>query len=45
MYTFSGTKALEDAGLTYDKIEQACVGYVYGMCSTYLPGFQLCIYW
>lgn len=26
----SGTKALQDAGITYDKIEQAFVGYVYG---------------
>src|SRR3569623_2186009 len=26
----SGTKALEDAGIAYDKIEQAYVGYVYG---------------
>ena len=26
----SGTKALEDAGIPYDKIEQAVVGYVYG---------------
>ncbi|KAL3869512.1 hypothetical protein ACJMK2_042183 [Sinanodonta woodiana] len=26
----AGTKALQDAGITYDKIEQACVGYVYG---------------
>ncbi len=26
----AGTKALEDAGITYDKIEQACVGYCYG---------------
>src|SRR5580700_9188088 len=26
----SGTKALEDAGVSYDKIEQAYVGYVYG---------------
>ncbi|MGH9185753.1 MAG: lipid-transfer protein [Acidimicrobiales bacterium] len=26
----SGTKALEDAGIPYDEIEQACVGYVYG---------------
>ena len=26
----TGTKALEDAGLSYDAIEQACVGYVYG---------------
>src|SRR6266496_1591812 len=26
----SGTKALEDAGVGYDAIEQACVGYVYG---------------
>ncbi|RUS72555.1 hypothetical protein EGW08_019692 [Elysia chlorotica] len=26
----AGTKALEDAGLRYEQIEQACVGYVYG---------------
>jgi acetyl-CoA acetyltransferase len=26
----SGSKALEDAGISYDKIEQAYVGYVYG---------------
>jgi acetyl-CoA acyltransferase len=26
----SGTKALEDAGVSYDQVEQACVGYVYG---------------
>jgi sterol carrier protein 2 len=26
----AGTKALEDAGIPYDEIEQACVGYVYG---------------
>jgi acetyl-CoA acetyltransferase len=26
----SGTKALEDAGIAYDEIEQAYVGYVYG---------------
>lgn len=26
----AGTKALEDAGLRYDQIEQACVGYCYG---------------
>ena len=26
----SGTKALEDAGISYDKVEQAYVGYVYG---------------
>jgi acetyl-CoA acetyltransferase len=26
----AGTKALEDAGIPYDAIEQACVGYVYG---------------
>lgn len=26
----AGTKALEDAGITYDEVEQACVGYVYG---------------
>ena len=27
---FAGIKALEDAGISYDAIEQACVGYVYG---------------
>jgi acetyl-CoA acyltransferase len=26
----AGSKALEDAGVAYDDIEQACVGYVYG---------------
>ena len=26
----AGTKALEDAGIPYDKVEQACVGYCYG---------------
>ena len=26
----SGTKALEDAGISYDEIDQAVVGYVYG---------------
>jgi len=26
----AGTKALEDAGIPYERIEQACVGYVYG---------------
>jgi sterol carrier protein 2 len=26
----AGTKALKDAGISYDKIEQACIGYVYG---------------
>lgn len=26
----SGTKALEDAGIAYDEVEQAYVGYVYG---------------
>ena len=26
----AGTKALEDAGVSFDKIEQACVGYCYG---------------
>src|SRR5580700_10341718 len=26
----SGTKALEDAGINYDLVEQAYVGYVYG---------------
>lgn len=26
----SGTKALEDAGISYDQVQHACVGYVYG---------------
>ena len=26
----AGTKALEDAGIAFDEVEQACVGYVYG---------------
>nr|XP_022317931.1 non-specific lipid-transfer protein-like isoform X1 [Crassostrea virginica] len=26
----AGTKALEDAGISYDQVEHACVGYVYG---------------
>ncbi|XP_034311466.2 sterol carrier protein 2-like isoform X1 [Crassostrea angulata] len=26
----AGTKALEDAGISYDQIQHACVGYVYG---------------
>ena len=26
----SGTRALEDAGIPYDEVEQACVGYCYG---------------
>src|SRR3990172_1347210 len=26
----AGTKALEDAGIPYDEVEQAVVGYVYG---------------
>jgi len=26
----AGTKALEDAGIPYDAVEQACVGYCYG---------------
>ena len=26
----AGTKALQDAGIAYDQIEQACVGYCYG---------------
>ena len=29
--SLTGTKALEDAGLSYDKVEQAAVGYVYGL--------------
>ena len=30
LFYLSVTKALADAGISYDKIEQACVGYVYG---------------
>ena len=30
----AGTKALEDAGIGIDKIEQACVGYCYGDSTT-----------
>ena len=26
----AGGKALEDAGISYDQVEQACVGYCYG---------------
>ena len=26
----AGTKALKDAGISYDKVEQATVGYCYG---------------
>ncbi len=26
----AGTKALQDAGIPHDAVEQACVGYVYG---------------
>jgi len=26
----AGTKALEDAGISYEEVEQACVGYCYG---------------
>ena len=32
LYLFSlGTKALNDANVSYTDIEQACVGYVYGL--------------
>ena len=30
-----GTKALEDAGISYDQVEHACVGYVYGKTIVY----------
>lgn len=35
-------KALKDAKLTYDKVEQATVGYVYGKCyrSSYILSRQ-----
>ena len=29
-FVFAATKALQDAGIMFDEIEQACVGYVYG---------------
>ena len=29
-FVFAVTKALQDAGIMFDEIEQACVGYVYG---------------
>lgn len=31
LYIFSATKAMQDAGVSFEQIEQACVGYVYGM--------------
>ncbi|MCX6399354.1 MAG: lipid-transfer protein [Propionibacteriales bacterium] len=38
----SGTKALEDAGVTYDQIQQAYVGYVYGeSCSGMRAAYEL----
>lgn len=30
----AGTRALEDAGISFDKIEQGCVGYCYGDSTT-----------
>src|SRR3954462_7314349 len=33
----SGTKALQDAGISYDQVEQACVGYVYGESTSGQP--------
>lgn len=30
-----GTKALEDAGISYNQVEHACVGYVYGKTIVY----------
>ncbi|HEX4904761.1 MAG TPA: lipid-transfer protein [Acidimicrobiales bacterium] len=38
----SGTKALEDAGITYDQVEQAFVGYVYGeSCAGHRAVYEL----
>ncbi|HET7691236.1 MAG TPA: lipid-transfer protein [Nocardioidaceae bacterium] len=38
----SGTKALEDAGIRYDQVEQAFVGYVYGeSCSGHRAVYEL----
>jgi acetyl-CoA acyltransferase len=38
----SGTKALADAGVRYDKIQQAFVGYVYGeSCSGHRAAYEL----
>jgi acetyl-CoA acyltransferase len=38
----SGTKALEDAGVDYDRIEQAYVGYVYGeSCAGHRAVYEL----
>lgn len=38
----SGTKALEDAGITYDQVEQAFVGYVYGeSCAGHRAAYEL----
>jgi acetyl-CoA acetyltransferase len=38
----AGTKALADAGVTYDQIEQAFVGYVYGeSCSGMRAAYEL----
>jgi len=28
---YLGQKALNDAGLPYDRVQQACVGYCYGI--------------
>src|SRR4026207_559046 len=37
----SGTKALEDAGISFDQVEQACVGYVYGdSCAGERAGYE-----
>ncbi len=30
-FWFTGQKALADAGVKYSAVQQACVGYVYGM--------------
>src|SRR5215468_10752361 len=38
----AGTKALEDAGVAYDEVEQAYVGYVYGeSCSGHRAVYEL----
>ena len=39
VFFISVTKALKDAGITYNEIEQACVSYCYG---GYLGLFLIC---
>jgi len=33
---YLGQKALKDAGLSYDEVEQACVGYCFGLSFNYI---------